>query len=139
MTNYQRGAAFERVVVASLSDVGYVAARFAGSKSAMGADVIAMGHRQILLVQCKTGAKSISAGEWNSFYNIVTNVMWKEYGLPVYPIVAQQGDVVKGRRTPDVFYLLTGERIPSMRRENWPCARHIINDLIGMKNINDGS
>jgi len=139
MTNYQRGAAFERATVTALSGIGYVAGRFAGSKSDMGADVIALGHKRILLVQCKTGSRGISTEEWNDFYSVVTDVVQRQHMLPAHPIVAQQGDIVKGKRTANVFYLLTGVRASNMRQKNWPCVRHSLHDLIEMQKNNDGS
>lgn len=65
VTNYQRGADFERRSQAHLERMGYVVVRSAGSHSP--ADLVAMRHGEIVCVQCKRNGR-LDPEEWNEFW-----------------------------------------------------------------------
>jgi len=60
MRRYAKGANFEREVVHWFRRQGWWADRFAGSKSSLGADVVAMRPAEIVLIQCKTDGRMSS-------------------------------------------------------------------------------
>ena len=64
MTNYARGAQFERMVVADLRKHGYIAERVAGSHSP--ADIHAFKDGSVMFVQCKRDGR-LATDEWNAF------------------------------------------------------------------------
>lgn len=65
MSNYSRGADFERRTAKNLDGFGYVTVRSAGSHSP--ADLVAMRHGETLAVQCKRDGR-LDPDEWNKFY-----------------------------------------------------------------------
>ncbi len=62
MTNYSRGADFERKVQAGLAAAGYFAVRAAGSRGPV--DVLAVRKGVVLLVQCKLKLGRMSPEAW---------------------------------------------------------------------------
>ena len=84
MTNYDRGAAFERMVVADLRKHGYIAERVAGSHSP--ADIHAFKSGQVVFVQCKRDGR-LSPDEWNGFLDYCN----KASAVPVMASKAQRG------------------------------------------------
>lgn len=90
MSNYSRGASFERKVASDLEAFGYVTVRSAGSHSP--ADVLATrrsllgvvyGVAEVVAVQCKTNGR-LDPDEWNEFWE------WCAKGGAL-PILAQRG------------------------------------------------
>lgn len=71
MTQYARGAVFERKVAGLLADDGYLVVRAAGSHGH--ADLVALKAGQVVLVQCKTSG-ALPPGEWNPFYEAAERV-----------------------------------------------------------------
>ena len=67
MTQYQRGANFEREVKKYLEEMGYYVMRSAGSKGL--ADLIALKKGKTLLIQCKISG-DISPKEFNAFTDL---------------------------------------------------------------------
>lgn len=65
MTRYANGAAFERSISKTLSELGWWTGRIAGSHGE--ADVVAISPDDVLLVQCKTSG-SIPPHERRSLY-----------------------------------------------------------------------
>ncbi|MFE5369219.1 group I intron-associated PD-(D/E)XK endonuclease [Streptomyces mirabilis] len=63
ITNYRRGADFERAVRADLVEHGYEVIRSAGSKTKV--DLVAIKTGELLLIQCKLAAGRLPSGEWN--------------------------------------------------------------------------
>ncbi len=67
MTQYRRGADFERRVAEHLTTDGYLVLRAAGSHGH--ADLVALKAGQVLLVQCKLGGPgAVPPAEWNGLY-----------------------------------------------------------------------
>lgn len=71
VTQYRRGAEFERKVAGLLTDDGYLVVRAAGSHGH--ADLVALKPGQVVLVQCKTSG-ALPPGEWNPFYEAAERV-----------------------------------------------------------------
>ena len=69
VSNYSRGANFERQVIKILILKGYAAIRAAGSHSP--ADIWATKDGKLFFVQCKISGK-LSPDEWNTFYDYAT-------------------------------------------------------------------
>ena len=63
MSNYRRGADFERAVRAHLAENGYEVIRSAGSKTKV--DLVAIKTGDLLLIQCKLPNSQVSSGDWN--------------------------------------------------------------------------
>lgn len=63
MSNYRRGADFERAVRADLVDHGYEVIRSAGSKTKV--DLVAIKNGELLLIQCKLPNSQLPSSEWN--------------------------------------------------------------------------
>lgn len=95
MTNYARGADFERKVQAHLESEGYVTVRSAGSKGAV--DVVALKQGETLLVQVKRSNPRLSPADRSTLLRLAHLVG----GVPV---VAFQ----PGRGMPVEFRELTG-------------------------------
>lgn len=83
-TNYQRGAAFERKTQRELEGHGYAVARSAGSHSP--ADLIAMRHGTIALVQCKLNGR-LDPDEWNELMEFSE----RAGGIPILASPMKQG------------------------------------------------
>lgn len=66
MSNYRRGADFERQVLKDLEKRGFVAARAAGSHTP--SDIYAVQPGRVLFVQCKRDGV-LRPLEWNAFYD----------------------------------------------------------------------
>lgn len=102
MTNYRRGADFERKVLKHLQLKDYYAIRSAGSHQAV--DIVAIGRGgispTILFVQCKTGG-AISAGDWNELYTTATRYRAK-------PLLAQVGKRGEG----PLFHEILSPKLP---------------------------
>lgn len=75
MTNYARGAAFERRVVAKLEAAGWLCVRAAGSHGV--ADVVALrgtyNGTRVMLIECKTGGV-IPPATWDELYSRAQDV-----------------------------------------------------------------
>lgn len=69
VSNYSRGANFERQVIKILTMKGYAAIRAAGSHSP--ADIWATRDGKLFFIQCKLDGR-LSPGEWNEFYKYAT-------------------------------------------------------------------
>lgn len=69
VSNYSRGADFERQVIKILILKGYAAIRAAGSHSP--ADIWATRNGKLFFVQCKISGK-LSPDEWNTFFDYAT-------------------------------------------------------------------
>lgn len=106
MTNYERGAAFERQVKADLEANGYVAVRAAGSHSPV--DVYAFRSGEVVFVQCKLNGR-LDPGEWNELYAFCA----KAGATPVLADKPKRG-VIRYRK-------LTGEKgnSPKTPVEEW--------------------
>lgn len=86
MTNYERGAAFERRVLEELRSRGYEVFRSAGSRGK--ADVVAIRPGRILLVQCKRNGE-IPRAEWNEVYELAARLAGAPGpGAVVVPLLA---------------------------------------------------
>ena len=92
MTQYARGAVFERKVAALLTDDGYLVIRSAGSHGE--ADLVALKPGQVLLVQAKTSGR-LDPGEWNAFHKAAEAVG----ALPLLAHRPAPGKVVYWRLT----------------------------------------
>ena len=103
MTNYSKGADFERKCLKALHELGWGACRSAGSHGLV--DVVAWFGHTVLMVQCKINGR-LDPGEWNELFNEA-----KETGA--VPILAMRasGKIVWRR-------LLT-EKIPGCRLKNY--------------------
>lgn len=86
VTNYQRGADFERMVARDLERRGFVTVRSAGSHKP--ADVVAMIEGETFAIQCKRDG-ILRPDEWNKFLE------WCEKGGAI-PILAQKGPRGRG-------------------------------------------
>lgn len=64
MTNYARGATFERAVLHDMERHGYHAIRAAGSHTP--ADVYCIGNGRVVYIQCKLDGR-LRVAEWNEF------------------------------------------------------------------------
>lgn len=74
MTNYQKGSRFENDVRAELEEHGYECVRAAGSAGSTKIDLVAFKTGQTLMIQCKSGKKSISGAEWNKLREVAALV-----------------------------------------------------------------
>ena len=105
MTNYDRGAAFERQVVADLRGHGYIAERVAGSHSP--ADIHAFRSGRVVFVQCKRDGR-LAPAEWNAFLD--------------YCEIANAVPVLASKATGGISYhLITGrkEKRGKQPMEDW--------------------
>ena len=84
VTNYKRGADFERRAQKFLERIGYAVVRSAGSHSP--ADLVAMRHGEMVCVQCKRDGK-LPPKEWNDFWEFCELAG----ALPVMAKVGPQG------------------------------------------------
>jgi len=71
MSNYSRGATFERAVLHDMERHGYHAIRAAGSHTP--ADVYCIGHGKVIYIQCKLGG-DLRVDGWNTFYDYCAEV-----------------------------------------------------------------
>jgi len=102
VTQYQRGAAFERRVQKDMHDHGYLALRTPGSKSPTDIHCFKHGDEWVF-VQCKTGG-SLGPDEWNRFMDYC-----EEHGAT--PIMAEKA--TRGIK----YHLLTGRKDGSRKRQ----------------------
>lgn len=93
MSNYSRGAQFENRVKHDMIARGYHAHRVAGSHSPV--DVVCIGHRTVVYVQCKISGVLVP-DEWNIFFDYCSEV-------GAIPVLAEKD---KGIR----YYVLTGKK-----------------------------
>ena len=91
MSNYRRGADFERRVMAHLGRTGYATLRSAGSHSP--ADVVAVRRGEVLFVQCKRNGR-LDPDEWNDFWEFCG----KAGALPIMAHVGPQGRGISYKR-----------------------------------------
>lgn len=111
MTQYRRGADFERLVRADLVVKELDVIRSAGSKTKV--DLVAIGAGCVFLIQCKlTGV--IDKAEWDALVEIAKRGSAK-------PLLAMKGP----RGTPIVYYLLTGPKLPYRRLEYQPALEYL--------------
>jgi Holliday junction resolvase len=101
MTQYSRGAAFERRVMVDLEARGYLPLRSAGSHSPV--DVVAFGQDGNLVVQAKVDGRC-DPGEWNELWE------WAKAGSAT-PLIASVGP----RRGQIVYRVLTGPKFEGQR------------------------
>lgn len=80
MTNYRRGADFERRTAARLRDAGYLVVRSAGSLTNV--DLVALRADHTLLVQCKRNG-ALPPAPWNALYDAALTV-------GAVPVLAEQ-------------------------------------------------
>lgn len=84
MTNYSKGAAFERRVKKQLERLGYYVIRSAGSHGY--ADLAAFqAHRRPLLIQCKYGSEPDFKEEFHklrALYNLTNARVVLAHGIP---------------------------------------------------------
>lgn len=85
-TNYERGADFERRVVADLGARGFWPFRAAGSRGK--ADVLAIRPGKILLVQCKRNVSRLGRDEWNDLYRLACWMAGGSGRSIVLPLIA---------------------------------------------------
>ena len=95
MTNYDRGAAFERQVMKDLQGKGYIAERIAGSHSP--ADVHANKPGTVMFIQCKRNGV-LPPSEWNAFLDYCE----KAGATPIMAMKPKRGIA---------YYLLTGRKV----------------------------
>ena len=88
VTNYKRGADFERRAKEFLERIGYAVVRSAGSHSP--ADLVAMRHGELVCVQCKRDGK-LPPKEWNEFWEFCERA-------GALPVLAQPGPQCRGVR-----------------------------------------
>lgn len=82
MTQYARGANFEREIRNDLDGKGYFCVRSAGSHSPV--DILALDEGCTLFIQAKTGG-AISLADWNALYNLASRYR-------CIPLVAERCD-----------------------------------------------
>lgn len=95
VTQYQRGADFERRVQKDMASKGYLALRTPGSKTPCDVHCFSKG-RDFVFIQCKTGG-ALGPDEWNKFMDYC-----EEWGAT--PIMAE-----KAKRGIN-YHLLTGRK-----------------------------
>ena len=71
MTNYARGAAFERRVFVHLAEQGYAVIRSAGSHGVV--DLVALKACEVILVQCKRNGV-LGPSDWNALWDMANRV-----------------------------------------------------------------
>lgn len=108
MTNYQRGADFERRVAVDLTAAGYAVFRSAGSRGI--ADLLAIKPGLILLIQCKRSGE-IDLGEWNKLIELAERL--DPTRRTILPLLAQ----MPGRT--GIAYRLLRERAEPRQRRLW--------------------
>ena len=114
MTNYRRGADFERRVCVDLTSYGWASFRSAGSRGV--ADVLGIRPGEVALIQCKTDGM-ISLAEWNNLWELA----WRlNPGRPmpdprrtVRPVLALKSD------DRGIEYRLVGALAEHGRRRKW--------------------
>jgi Holliday junction resolvase len=77
VTNYQRGATFERRVKKDLEECGYFVVRSAGSKSPV--DLVGIKNGMCVLYQCKYGSGVMSKKERERFNKLCRDLYCAGY------------------------------------------------------------
>ena len=104
MSNYARGAAFERRVQSLMEQLGYCTIRSSGSHSP--ADIwCAKRDKPLLLIQCKISGY-VGVHEWNEFYDFCNQAGAR-------PIVAEK---VRGGA---VYREITGKKSGAHKAQPW--------------------
>lgn len=111
MTQYRKGADFERLVRTDLLARELDVIRSAGSKTKV--DLVAFGAGQCFVIQCKL-AGVISKDEWDEFYALAQRGGAR-------PILAMKGP----RGTPVQYYLLTGRKLPYRKLQYQPAIEYL--------------
>jgi Holliday junction resolvase len=78
LTNYSRGAAFERKIKKQYEAEGYYVIRSAGSKGPL--DLVALKHDSFVFIQCKlrkpTSRERAKAADFAGERNIIVTLIW---------------------------------------------------------------
>lgn len=101
MTNYARGADFERRVLKDMEAKGYIAVRAAGSHTP--ADVYCIKPWETVLVQCKRDGR-LGPSEWNRFFHHCQ----KAGAVPIMACAGENGGIK--------YYRLTAEKVGGTRQ-----------------------
>jgi len=102
--NYTNGMYYEHKCVVALKDCGWYVIQSRGSKGC--ADITAIRHNVVLLVQVKSGVANISSREWNELFDLATMIG----AVPVY-VKALAYKPIEWRR-------MTDRRVEGSR--HWP-------------------
>lgn len=108
-TEYDQGNYYERKTAELLRGDGYETWQARGSKGC--ADLIALKPREIVLVQVKSGTKSISHKTFNDLYSLGNR-------LGAQPIVAEWKDEPRTNGRVLHWRRITGPHLPNSR--DWP-------------------
>ena len=117
MTNYSKGRAFEYRVKRYLEDKGFVVFRTAGSHSQ--ADLIALKHGEVWLVQCKSGNGYLLPAEKDKLLTLTGE-------LGVTPVLATKNNRKQ-------IYCQLIDRLASENREATPESIGLPNRYEGVK------